>query len=115
MSITIGYQYLVIVTHQNCVNNHDELDIVCRHYNAMFAVHDIESRCEARYSKCVAVFTVTAMYIRPILFTLNICSEPLLLGWKINHVTSSLLQKEPWGKLERNSCFMFYLSRLVPI
>ena len=61
----------ILATHQNCVNNHDELDTVCRHYNAMFGVHDIESRCEVLYSKCVAVFTATAMYIRPILFTLN--------------------------------------------
>ena len=45
----MGYQYLVIATHQNCVNNHDELDTVCRHYNAMFGVHDIESRCGHRF------------------------------------------------------------------
>ncbi len=68
----MGYQYLVIATHQNCANNHNELDTVCRRYNAVFGVHDIESRREARYSKCVAVFTANAMYIRLILFTLNI-------------------------------------------
>ena len=61
------------------MNNHNELDTVCRRYNAVFGVHNIESRCEARYSKCFEVFTANAMYIRPILFTLkHICSEPLI-------------------------------------
>ena len=82
MSITIHCSNglpVVIATHQNCVNNHNELDTVCRRYNAVFGVHDIESRCEARYSKYFAVFTANAMYIRPILFTLkHICSQPLI-------------------------------------
>ena len=82
MSITIPCSNglpIVIAIHQNCVNNHNELDTVCRRYNAVFGVHDIESCCEAGYSKCLAVFTANAMYIRPILFTLkHICSEPLI-------------------------------------
>ena len=77
---------LVVATHQNHVNNHNELDTVCPHYNAMFGVHDIEPRHEASWhnSKCVAVFT--AMYIRPTVYTKYAVS--LSLGWKIHRVTS---------------------------
>ena len=77
---------LVVATHQNHVNNHNELDTVCPHYNVMFGVHDIEPRHEVSWhnSKCVAVFT--AMYIRPTVYTKYAVS--LSLGWKIHRVTS---------------------------
>ena len=75
---------LVVATRQNCVINHNELDTVCPRYNAVFGVHDIEPRCEERYSECVAVlYRHVQTYI---VYTEYAVS--LSIGWKIHHASS---------------------------
>ena len=56
-------------------------------------------------------FTANAMYIRPrYRLHQNIYAVSLSLGKKIHHVTSRLLQKEPWGKLEKIHVLFFKIS-----
>ena len=76
-------QTLVVASHQNCVNDHNELDTVCPRYNAVFGVHDIEPRCEARYRKCVALAVHVQTYT-----VYTKCAMSLSIVWKIHHVTS---------------------------
>ena len=56
----------------------------------MFVVHDIEPRCEARYSKCVAVFNAP-MDVHKTGTVFTNCAVSLSIGWKIHHVTSRYL------------------------
>ena len=110
---------LVVATHQNHVNNHNELDTVCPHYNAMFGVHDIE-----RFNRVMRHHGITANvlpYLPPCTYDLTVYTKyavSLSLGWKIHRVTSIGIKftAKRLGKIRKKKILFFkIITHLIVI